>query len=47
VVDRLHSYTPILVVAGLLPVVGTTVLFLIGGRIRRVPLAMDAAGPAQ
>jgi ACS family hexuronate transporter-like MFS transporter len=47
VVDCLHSYTPILVVAGLLPVVGTTVLFVIGGRIGRVPLAEDTAGSAQ
>jgi ACS family hexuronate transporter-like MFS transporter len=31
VVDRLHSYTPILIVAGLLPLAGTAVLFLVGG----------------
>ena len=36
VMDRLHSYTPILVVAGLLPVLGTAVLFLVGGRIHRI-----------
>jgi ACS family hexuronate transporter-like MFS transporter len=34
VVDRLHSYTPILIAAGLLPLAGTAVLFWIGGRIR-------------
>ncbi len=33
VVDRLHSYTPILVVAGLLPLAGTAALFWIGGAI--------------
>jgi len=32
VVDH-FSYTPVLLVAGLLPVLGTAVLFLIGGRI--------------
>ena len=31
VVDRLHSYTPILIVAGLLPLAGTAVLFLVAG----------------
>jgi ACS family hexuronate transporter-like MFS transporter len=36
VVDRLHSYTPILIAAGLLPLAGTAVLFWIGGRIRSV-----------
>jgi MFS transporter, ACS family, hexuronate transporter len=36
VIDRFHSYTPILVVAGLLPVLGTAVLFLFGGRIQRI-----------
>ena len=35
VVDRLHSYTPILITAGLLPIAGTAVLFWIGGPIRR------------
>ena len=38
VVDRLHSYNPILVTAALLPTLGTAVLFLAGGPIRRVPL---------
>ena len=33
VVDRLHSYTPILVMAGLLPLAGTAALFWIGGAI--------------
>lgn len=36
VVDRLHSYTPILIAAGILPLAGTAVLFLVGGRIRRL-----------
>jgi ACS family hexuronate transporter-like MFS transporter len=36
VVDRFHSYTPILITAGLLPVLGTAALFWIGGPIRRV-----------
>ena len=40
VVDHFHSYAPILVVAGLLPVLGTTVLFALGGRIRG--LSFDA-----
>ena len=38
VVDRLHSYTPILIVAGILPLFGTAILFWLGGRIRRVEL---------
>jgi ACS family hexuronate transporter-like MFS transporter len=38
VIDCFHSYTPILVVAGLLPLVGTTVLFFVGGPIHRVSL---------
>jgi ACS family hexuronate transporter-like MFS transporter len=37
VVDH-FSYTPILVVAGLLPVLGTLILFTLGGPIRRLPL---------
>jgi ACS family hexuronate transporter-like MFS transporter len=36
VVDTLHSYTPILIIAGLLPVLGTAVFFLLGGEIRRL-----------
>jgi MFS transporter, ACS family, aldohexuronate transporter len=36
VVDRIHSYTPILMVAGLLPVVATAVLFGLAGTIRRL-----------
>jgi ACS family hexuronate transporter-like MFS transporter len=39
VVDHLHSYTPILVTAAVLPVLGTFALFALGGPIRRVPLA--------
>jgi ACS family hexuronate transporter-like MFS transporter len=38
VVDHFHSYTPILVTAALLPLLGTIFLFSIGGPIRRVPL---------
>ena len=41
VVDRLHSYTPILITAGLLPVLGTAVFFLLGGEIRRLMPARD------
>ncbi len=36
VVDRFHSYSPILVVAGLLPILGTALLIVVGGRIRRL-----------
>jgi ACS family hexuronate transporter-like MFS transporter len=36
VVDRFGSYTPILIAAGVLPIVGTAVLFWLGGRIRPV-----------
>jgi len=35
VVDH-FSYTPILVAAGLLPLLGTSILFVLGGRIRRL-----------
>jgi ACS family hexuronate transporter-like MFS transporter len=35
VVDH-FSYTPVLLVAGLLPILGTAVLFIVGGRIRPV-----------
>ena len=35
VVDRFHSYTPILISAGLLPIVATTVVLALGGPIRR------------
>src|SRR5207244_2662030 len=38
VVDH-FSYTPILVVAGLLPLVGTAILFALGGRIQKISLA--------
>ena len=37
VVDH-FSYTPVLLIAGLLPLFGTTVLFLLGGRIRPLSL---------
>jgi MFS transporter, ACS family, aldohexuronate transporter len=37
VVDH-FSYTPILVAAGVLPVLGTATLFVLGGPIRRLPL---------
>jgi ACS family hexuronate transporter-like MFS transporter len=36
VVDHFHSYTPILIVAALLPAMGTVVLFLVGGPVRRL-----------
>ncbi len=38
VVDRFHSYTPILVAAGLLPILATAILFFLGGPIRRLSL---------
>jgi MFS transporter, ACS family, hexuronate transporter len=38
VVDRYHSYTLILVIAGLLPLLGTVILFVVGGSIRRVQM---------
>ena len=41
VVDRLHSYTLILTVAGFLPALGTIVLFAFAGRVRR--LVIEAA----
>ena len=37
VVDH-FSYTPILIAAGLLPLLGTALLFALGGRIERVVL---------
>jgi MFS transporter, ACS family, hexuronate transporter len=40
VVDR-FSYTPILVIAGALPLAGTAVLFLLGGPIRRLSFEKD------
>jgi ACS family hexuronate transporter-like MFS transporter len=36
VVDRLHTYTPILIAAALLPLAGTAVLFSIGGRVHKL-----------
>jgi hypothetical protein len=35
-VDRFHSYTPILMVAALLPLLATVTLFTLGGPIRRI-----------
>jgi MFS transporter, ACS family, aldohexuronate transporter len=40
VVDH-FSYTPILFVAGLLPVLGTSILFTLGGPIRRLSFGLD------
>jgi ACS family hexuronate transporter-like MFS transporter len=40
VVDH-FSYTPILVVAGLLPVLGTSILFTLGGPISRLSFGLD------
>jgi len=45
VVDRWHSYTPILLVTGVLPLVATGFLFALGGRVRRVDLAQSRANP--
>ena len=39
VVDHFHSYTPILITASLLPVLGTIVFSLLGGPIRRLSFA--------
>ena len=36
VVDHLHSYTPILMAAAVLPLLGTGILFTLGGPIRRL-----------
>jgi len=36
VVDKFHSYTPILVAAAVLPAVATALLFVLGGRIKRL-----------
>ena len=43
VVDALHTYTPMLVTASLLPVLGTAALFGIGGQVRRVRLPATVA----
>jgi MFS transporter, ACS family, aldohexuronate transporter len=40
VVDH-FSYTPILIIAGLLPLLGTTILFALGGRIQKLSLAQQ------
>ncbi len=46
VVDRFHSYTPILVAAGMLPILATVLLFMLGGPIHRcaMPDSSQAAG---
>lgn len=36
VLDRWHTYTPILTTAALLPVIGTVVLFALGGKVRKL-----------
>jgi ACS family hexuronate transporter-like MFS transporter len=41
VVDH-FSYTPVLVIAGLLPLAGTAVLFSLGGPIRRLSFDKDS-----
>lgn len=41
VVDRFHSYTPILIAASVLPLLATTVLLVLGGPIRRVELSKE------
>lgn len=33
-----YSYMPVLITAGMLPIIATTVLFALGGSIRRIPL---------
>jgi hypothetical protein len=40
VVDH-FSYTPMLVIAGALPLAGTAVLFLLGGPIRKLSFEKD------
>jgi hypothetical protein len=37
-VDRWHTYTPILIAAGVLPVVATAALFWLAGPVRKVEL---------
>ena len=41
VVDH-FSYTPILIIAGLLPLLGTAILFAVGGRIQKISFARPA-----
>jgi ACS family hexuronate transporter-like MFS transporter len=38
VVDH-FSYTPILIIASLLPLLGTAILFTVGGRIQKIAMA--------
>lgn len=45
VVDR-FSYTPVLVAAGVLAPIGTLALFVLAGRVRRLPLASAQRNPA-
>lgn len=45
IVDRLHAYAPVLIVAGLLPVAGTAVLFGLVGRI--APVGESRKGSAR
>jgi ACS family hexuronate transporter-like MFS transporter len=44
VVDH-FSYTPILIIAGLLPLLGTAVLFMLGGRIQIISFAETELNP--
>ncbi|HEY8204947.1 MAG TPA: MFS transporter [Pyrinomonadaceae bacterium] len=44
VVDH-FSYTPILIIAGLLPLLGTGILFAVGGRIQTIPFAETGLNP--
>jgi len=41
VVDRFHSYTPVLVAASVLPLLATAILLLLGGPIRRVEISRE------
>src|SRR2546427_3066807 len=40
VIDH-FSYTPILIIASLLPILGTIILFAVGGRIQKISLAQE------
>jgi MFS transporter, ACS family, hexuronate transporter len=46
VVDYWHTYTPILVVAGILPLAATAILFGLGGPVRRLSFAERVGDPA-
>jgi ACS family hexuronate transporter-like MFS transporter len=41
-----YSYMPILITAGLLPILATAALFVLGGSIRRIPM-QEIIGGAQ